>query len=450
MFAKMARTGRTAAVITLTTATAIAVLAAPAAQAKPERVPVWPSLTGALPAALLRPATTTTDAYKAKMSGRINERVRAAALGSSVSVRVEDLATGQVDYGYRGAVGRSPASTMKTATALAVLSAQGAKHRMPTTVVRGTESDAIVLVGGGDPLLSSTNLDQLAKDTVAELEAAESTGDDSPNEKMRLLVDDNLFADASQPIGWYSNYFTYYAARPSGLSRDLRKLWDSGTDAGKYFRSRLKFHGLPMVKGVSKTNAANGAVEVADYQGHTISEALWPMLQYSDNSIAENMIRHVALARGAATTTAGSAAAVAAELTKLGVAMGRSRILDGSGLSAQNRLSPKSLVGIVRASMDPERPDLSAAYRNASVPTAGASGTLSSRYKSGGTRCAARRVMAKTGTLSDVVALSGVASSNDGRPRAFAIVVNNKPYNYSSDSTRYAVDRIVAAITGCG
>ena len=55
---------------------------------------------------------------------------------------------------------------------------------------------------------------------------------------------------------------------------------------------------------------------------------------------------------------------------------------------------------------------------------------------------------AKTGGLSDTLALSGVASSTDGRMRAFSIVVNDKPSS-SSGRRSVQVDRIATAITGC-
>jgi serine-type D-Ala-D-Ala carboxypeptidase/endopeptidase (penicillin-binding protein 4) len=414
------------------------------AQAAPARVPVWPTIGSALPAGMSRPAIMSTDAFRAKMRTRLDKRVHAAALGGSVSVRVEDLESGTAEFSYRSKVGRTPASNEKAATALAVLSAQGAHHLMPTKVYRSSDETTLTIVGGGDPLLSSSNLDQLANDTV---EALTETG--LPSEPMTLVFDDSLFAPATSPPGWYSSYYSTYATRPAALTRDLRRVGDSGADASRYFRSRLKQYGLPVAKGVTRTKLAADAQPLSQYNGHTIAGALWPMLQDSDNSIAENMIRHVALARGYPTTAQGSAGAVAHELNTLGVPMANAHLVDGSGLSGQDRLSARTLAGIVRASMDPDHPDLATGYRTAAFPTAGVSGTLSSRFHAGNTKCAIRRVMAKTGTLSNVVALTGVAASDDGRHRAFSVLVNNKPSRWSLDSTRYAVDRIVTAVTGC-
>ena len=125
------------------------------------------------------------------------------------------------------------------------------------------------------------------------------------------------------------------------------------------------------------------------------------------------------------------------------------RTADGSGLSRANRISTRTLVAITRAAMNPQRPDLAAGFRTAAFPLAGVNGTLEKRFAARGSRCAAGRVMAKTGTLSDVVALSGITSSTDGRLRAFAILVNNKPSWASTTATRDSVDRLAAAVTGC-
>lgn len=58
-----------------------------------------------------------------------------------------------------------PASTMKVLTALYALARLGPDHRFRTRVVRA--GDMLVLVGGGDPILSSDDLESLAADLVA-------------------------------------------------------------------------------------------------------------------------------------------------------------------------------------------------------------------------------------------------------------------------------------------
>jgi D-alanyl-D-alanine carboxypeptidase len=59
------------------------------------------------------------------------------------------------------------------------------------------------------------------------------------------------------------------------------------------------------------------------------------------------------------------------------------------------------------------------------------------------------RIRAKTGTLFDTIALSGIASSADGAQRAFSVMVNKRPSKYSKLATRQAIDGLTAVIAGC-
>ncbi|MCH9816928.1 MAG: D-alanyl-D-alanine carboxypeptidase/D-alanyl-D-alanine-endopeptidase [Actinomycetia bacterium] len=429
-------------------ATLAAGLTTPAGAAAPvAKVPSWPSVVSLMPQFMQANATRSTSELSARIDRKLTKRIKKAALGSDVTMRVEDLSSGKKLWAKKGNQAQVPASTMKLATALAVLSVRKDSYTLKTTVRRAPGSRDITLIGGGDPLLSSGNLDELAKSTA---QAVRAQG--LPEKKLRLNYDASLFSWASLPSGWPSSYFSNYVARPSALSRDRRKVGDPAKDAAVYFRDRLYVHGLKKgdLRGKVYQNAPEaGASVVASYDGHDVGDALWRMLRYSDNSVAELMIRHVALARGEATTSTGSANAVQAQLRLLDVPVKKSVFIDGSGLSRNNRLTAKTLTGILRASFSPQKTHLSSPYRNWSLPIAGQSGTLSTRFKSSRTRCANGLVVAKTGTLTGVIALSGVAVGDDGRHRAFSVLVNNRPSGRSVTETRERVDQLATTLTGC-
>ena len=93
-------------------------------------------------------------------------------------------------------------------------------------------------------------------------------------------------------------------------------------------------------------------------------------------------------------------------------------MVDGSGLSQLDLLTPRSIVAL-----------LSYMYKSKyfipffnSLPIAGVDGTLGTRMK--GTS-AANRIRAKTGFLEYVRSLSGYAFTGDNEPVAFTIIVNN-------------------------
>jgi D-alanyl-D-alanine carboxypeptidase/D-alanyl-D-alanine-endopeptidase (penicillin-binding protein 4) len=73
------------------------------------------------------------------------------------------------------------------------------------------------------------------------------------------------------------------------------------------------------------------------------------------------------------------------------------------------------------------------------LPVAGLDGTLHARFA--GTAVAGR-IFAKTGSMSNVAALSGYARRRDGKMLAFSILVNN--YNGPAADLRAAIDRVCA------
>lgn len=93
-------------------------------------------------------------------------------------------------------------------------------------------------------------------------------------------------------------------------------------------------------------------------------------------------------------------------------------IVDGSGLSRLNLLTPRQIT-IVLAAMYRSR------YRNdymGSLAVPGQPGTLASRMK--GSR-AEQNVFAKSGSMENVCSLSGYVFSRDKEPLAFSIILNN-------------------------
>ncbi|MGH3364706.1 MAG: D-alanyl-D-alanine carboxypeptidase, partial [Nocardioidaceae bacterium] len=74
-------------------------------------------------------------------------------LGPRVSVAVGQLSDDSTVF-ETGPSSVTPASTMKMLTTTAALAALGPEHTFRTTVVAGSSTRDVVLVGGGDPLLA--------------------------------------------------------------------------------------------------------------------------------------------------------------------------------------------------------------------------------------------------------------------------------------------------------
>ena len=112
---------------------------------------------------------------------------------------------------------------------------------------------------------------------------------------------------------------------------------------------------------------------------------------------------------------------------------------NGSGLFDADRVSASSTVRLLRWAW--RTPDVQPEYV-AQLSVGGVDGTLRKRFRQELTR---RRVRAKTGTLEDVIALSGYVLRDDGHgPIAFSILFNH--VGGKQDGARHAADRLVDLI----
>jgi D-alanyl-D-alanine carboxypeptidase/D-alanyl-D-alanine-endopeptidase (penicillin-binding protein 4) len=171
------------------------------------------------------------------------------------------------------------------------------------------------------------------------------------------------------------------------------------------------------------------------------------MLTESNNVIGENLARQVALATGRPASFSGAAAAVIAELRRLGVSTGI-RLVDGSGLSPQDAIAPATLVKVLELAINMPRirPLL------AGLPVAGFSGTLSAGQSvfSGIGGAALGSVRAKTGNLGTVTALAGTVSDQNGTILVFAFMADRIPSQGMLDAAASDIDKAAAALAGCG
>ena len=135
------------------------------------------------------------------------------------------------------------------------------------------------------------------------------------------------------------------------------------------------------------------------------------------------------------------------ELAKLGVPTTGWALYDGSGVSRSDRVSAAGLVAILRAGQASDHPELWPL--KGMLPVAGVSGTLVHRFVSLPTRCAARKVFAKTGTLFDTIGLAGYSLGSDNRLRAFAVLVHKTSAAFTQAEVRRAVEVVPATATGC-
>ena len=124
-------------------------------------------------------------------------------------------------------------------------------------------------------------------------------------------------------------------------------------------------------------------------------------------------------------------------LISAGVDPGDFLFYDGSGLSEQDLITPRAATTLLTYAARQPWGDL---YRS-TLPIGGVDGTLADRFTDTALK---GRVFAKTGTLSEVNALSGYLIAASGKVLAFSILCGNR--QPEGDAPRKAMDKIVEAI----
>ena len=438
------------------------------------KVPVAASRPAVGPGSVLAPAGGASGAAGLPTAAGLSSalgRVLTGAVGSQLGVVVADASTGRLLYSRDGGTLATPASTTKVATAVAALAALGPGARFTTRVV---ESPAgIVLVGGGDPTLAVNRFppgDYPQPATLAALarataQALRATG----RRSVALSYDTSLYSGPTMAPGWsYSDVASGNVTPIVSLEVDQGRLTRAGTpedrDDGDNFTPRTMdpagmaaaaFAGLLQRDGITVTGspaagpAPVGARTLASVSSPPLSAVMQQMLQESNNVIAENLARHLALATGQPASFSGAAAAVTSELRRLGVAGGVS-LVDGSGLSPDDGIAPQALVQTLEVAAGPAGTRERAAITG--LPVAGFSGTLSAGQSVfGGIGGSALGVLrAKTGNLITVASLAGLVEDRDGRLLAFAIMADQIPGAAMLQPAANDIDSAAAALAACG
>jgi D-alanyl-D-alanine carboxypeptidase/D-alanyl-D-alanine-endopeptidase (penicillin-binding protein 4) len=200
-----------------------------------------------------------------------------------------------------------------------------------------------------------------------------------------------------------------------------QEIWRSVLDplgyAGGVLRQQLEAAGI-RVGGVAKPGFASpDAVLLESFEGLPLRSVVDLFLKYSNNFIAESLLKQIGhVDSGAPGSWENGAASLRARLAALGLPLDGITLIDGSGLSRENRVSARLLVAALRRAESSfgVGPDLLAA-----LPIAGEDGTLRRRAED-----ARRQVRAKTGTLDGVTSLAGYARTERGRELAFALISN--------------------------
>jgi len=418
---------------------------------------------------------------------QIEKLLRGPLRYGTTGLFVADARTGEALFAVNADDPLNPASNVKmisTATALELL---GPDFRYPTRLL-GPGPDAgavhgdVYLLGSHDPTLTIGDLDQLAA-TVAARGVTRIDGDiivgaDPTRDGVyRALIPIDVRAGepggpaiAAAPPGMDLVALTVTArtaraaARPR-LSYQITSTTDAaghprlavtiGGTIGKggatrltlatprertataayTLRAALRAHGVAMTGElktaelaafVAATTAASGLpIELGRHESARLADIIARVNKWSINWLADRVIMTAAALVKREPPSMELALAAMYDWLIRHPQISRSDVVvdTGSGLSYHTRITTHELVSIVRSAAGftgDADPAQSRAWLD-SLSIGGTDGTLSSRFRSGDMR---GRIHGKTGTLSTVIALSGVLDVDPARPLAFSLVTN--------------------------
>jgi D-alanyl-D-alanine carboxypeptidase/D-alanyl-D-alanine-endopeptidase (penicillin-binding protein 4) len=353
---------------------------------------------------------------------------------TSAAVAV-DLTTGKPLFMRNPDLSLAPASNEKLPVTFAALHELGTSYRFRTEVLgRGQQIGAtwqgdVFLKGFGDPTLTSGGINRLAAQ-IGALGITQISG--------RVLGDESWFDARRTAPGWKPDFYISESPPLSALVVD-RALYDGriavrpALAAAGQLRRALRRHGIASGR-VGLGRAPVGSTALAQVESAPLPAILREMDRESDNFTAELMLKELGAEIGRGGTTAAGAAVVRGTLAAAGVPLAGVSIVDGSGLSLDDRLTAQALGAIlVSAWRDP------ALHHPfwAALSVAGVNGTLEHRME---LRPARGAVHAKTGTTDEASALSGYAGSR----YAFSVLQNGQPI--ATRPAQRAQDRFASAL----
>jgi D-alanyl-D-alanine carboxypeptidase/D-alanyl-D-alanine-endopeptidase (penicillin-binding protein 4) len=208
-------------------------------------------------------------------------------------------------------------------------------------------------------------------------------------------------------------------------------------------RAKLVAHGIEVegpaldIDDLPTPPSRDAGTLLVTYRSPPLSALAVRMMKASQNLYAETFLKAMGAEMGMP-SVAGGREAVRSTLESWSITPAGLIMIDGSGLSRYNLVTPESLVALLTRVDRTEQ--LRGPFEDA-LPVAGKDGTLEGRMKN---TAAANNARAKTGAIANARSLSGYVRTTSGEPLVFSILANN--FETTTDVIDQATDAIVVRL----
>lgn len=232
----------------------------------------------------------------------------------------------------------------------------------------------------------------------------------------------------------------------AGASTESFAVDDAARWTGTVFREVLESRGIGVGRGEVRVvsdpaaSVSGRAAALAEWTSPPLPQAIGPILLTSQNWFAEGLVKTMGReVQGRGSWEAGLALERDFLVRVVGIDPADFVLRDGSGLSANNRVTPRALARLLEYVRQTPRQ----AVVRAKLPVSGApDGSLRNRLTD-----LRGRVAAKTGYIGGVNSMSGFVTAEDGRELVFSVLGNGEG---SRAAVVAAIDDVVRAVAAEG
>lgn len=272
----------------------------------------------------------------------------------SMAVMITDLSDNKVIGSHNISTPLIPASIMKSVTTAALLNKVGPNYRYHTGIFidgpldMGILRGNLVIVGACDPSVNSMS-EPYGQNIIEEItDALRLAGINKIEGK--IIIDESEFAGSPRPDSWMAADFreSYGTGIHAFNFENNARGGRSVENPSSVFISRLKSALAKEMISIDEKDLGIGKrTQIFDHVSPPIDEIMRSCMMRSDNMFAEAMLRTYGKLEGKDGSTPSAANREYAFWVERKMPMEGVEIIDGSGLSRQNRVTAEFMNGIL-------------------------------------------------------------------------------------------------------